>query len=570
MSTLPKSSGLPISTSAKTTGSLSATTQTIPIRSASQITQTLPTNDEVQSGIQSSESGTIEPSRSSNIGIEQVQSKTKVTINNPTGEKSTTVKTDESLENSDPISTGRVGLNKKLTQPTSSIPIPTSSALREQVALHIKGQMSKNTMGSKVTAIGKKKTIISPLEEIMTPSGPQQVLQKVITEKRVERSRMGEIVCRNLKAIETDLRTGETVQIEEEFQQLNPDYPVSEGPLKETVTIVSERDITESFETRRENVIRETIKLNTDVGMEYADVKQLVEEEKEDVENILFCKPPELINQLPALYPLHKRLNTLKLSPENILMIERSVINPQITADDALPEHTPELMSRLMETSAHMHLPSIPPQRIFNSLFHIGPNDDSLLIVSSITPGPLGDVVVPTEIPEMVHEQMLSIEMEETSIIVQNSSVKPPQDNFVESKPSNPRTRARRRRRYTPLTHESPPWDNVEMQLVIEAVGALPKSNIMPSDVEEKRRSGRLGKALVKGIEYVLEADPLQYCSSVQLRGSQPPPWFPGYMVALSDTSNIVEVAKSPSEVLFSAWKSVQPDVFSDDSILYN
>lgn len=31
-----------------------------------------------------------------------------------------------------------------------------------------------------------------------------------------------------------------------------------------------------------------------------------------------------------------------------------------------------------------------------------------------------------------------------------------------------------------------------------------------------------------------------------------------------------VEVARSPSQVMFAAWRSVQPEIFPDDSIVYN
>lgn len=92
--------------------------------------------------------------------------------------------------------------------------------LRKQVALQVKGAAAKAPPGSRITAAAAKKTTVPPMEEIMTPAGPQQVIQKVITEKRVERSKQGEVVSRNIKTIETDPRTGETTQVEEEVQKL--------------------------------------------------------------------------------------------------------------------------------------------------------------------------------------------------------------------------------------------------------------------------------------------------------------------------------------------------------------
>ncbi|KAL3268826.1 hypothetical protein HHI36_007920 [Cryptolaemus montrouzieri] len=425
-------------------------------------------------------------------------------------------------------------------------------------------------MGSKVTAVAVKKSKAAPLEKIMTPSGPQQIIQKTITEKRVERSKRGEIVFRNIKTIEVDPSTGDIIQVEEEVQKLNPDFPAPKGPVKEIVTIVSENDITASYETRRENRVQETIKLDPDMGMDLRQVSQLVDEEKEDVHNILQYLPPDLDNQSPEMYPLKKRLQALRLTSENISSLEKSVINPPPSADEPLAEASPELMAIVMNTAEKDAMPNAPPVQIFNSLFRAEPRDYPLLVVSSATPGPLGDVVVPITVPEVVHEDMLSQEMEEVSVIVQVGTVQPPTNGFSKSQPSRPKKRGRRKRQYTPLTEEDPPWDTDDLNVVMEALGARVNRSVHPTNVLETTQGGRLKSEIAKGIEYILDAEPLQYYSRVQLRGSQPPSWFPGYMVALTDMSNSVAIAKSPSQVLFSAWRSVQPDVFPDDSIVYN
>lgn len=59
--------------------------------------------------------------------------------------------------------------------------------------------------------------------------------------------------------------------------------------------------------------------------MDPQQVSQLVEEEKEDVENALRINPPELVNQSPERYPLKKRLQALRLSPENIALLEQVI-----------------------------------------------------------------------------------------------------------------------------------------------------------------------------------------------------------------------------------------------------
>lgn len=43
---------------------------------------------------------------------------------------------------------------------------------------------------------------------------------------------------------------------------------------------------------------------------------------------------------------------------------------------------------------------------------------------------------------------------------------------------------------------------------------------------------------------------------------------FSGYYVALPDISDGIRVMQSPSSVLISAWKAVQPQAFPDDSLI--
>lgn len=62
----------------------------------------------------------------------------------------------------------------------------------------------------------------------------------------------------------------------------------------------------------------------------------------------------------------------------------------------------------------------------------------------------------------------------------------------------------------------------------IEAVGAVPRENMFAANVLETTQAGNMNEEVSKGIEYFIDCNPLQYCSRVQLRGSQPPPWFPG------------------------------------------
>lgn len=68
----------------------------------------------------------------------------------------------------------------------------------------------------------------------------------------------------------------------------------------------------------------------------------------------------------------------------------------------------------------------------------------------------------------------------------------------------------------------------VDMPEACEAAGAVPRENLDASNIMETTQVGRMNEEVSKGIEYYIDCNPLQYCSRVQLRGSQPPPWFPG------------------------------------------
>lgn len=66
------------------------------------------------------------------------------------------------------------------------------------------------------------------------------------------------------------------------------------------------------------------------------------------------------------------------------------------------------------------------------------------------------------------------------------------------------------------------------MEYLVNIVGAEPPEVVDPFDLDELIKSGRLEEELANGIDYFVEADPIQYMSRVQLRGTQMPPYFPG------------------------------------------
>lgn len=66
-----------------------------------------------------------------------------------------------------------------------------------------------------------------------------------------------------------------------------------------------------------------------------------------------------------------------------------------------------------------------------------------------------------------------------------------------------------------------------DLEPLVNIVGAEPGVVLDPAHVPDLEPDN-LVQELSKGIEYFVSADPVQYMSRVQLRGTQPPPWFPG------------------------------------------
>lgn len=68
----------------------------------------------------------------------------------------------------------------------------------------------------------------------------------------------------------------------------------------------------------------------------------------------------------------------------------------------------------------------------------------------------------------------------------------------------------------------------IDMEHLVNVVGAVPAENVDPYNLDDLIISGQLEEELTQGIDYFVEADPVQYMSRVQLRGTQYPPYFPG------------------------------------------
>ncbi|KAH1005463.1 hypothetical protein HUJ04_006444, partial [Dendroctonus ponderosae] len=420
--------------------------------------------------------------------------------------------------------------------------------------------------GQKVFAQSSHRQKVQGQNAVKTPAGMERLLQQTYSEKRVERDDVAERVVKNFAITDMDDKAGGTrVTISE--QQLDPDYGLSsEG--KDVVTVKETVSVTPSYTSTAREVVHEVIKPRVQISP--SELANMVEEETQDVENTLKMVPPDLTFQEDR-YASKKRLQKLRLTTESILLLEESVVNPVPTADEALTETPPETLANIMHTIESGVTPECDPDQVFHTLFEEKSTEQSV-VLSSIGPGPLQDVVVPQVLSKNIHKESMTPDLTDLTNIYKNvTDAKdwPPVDIFasvMDDEAKSPK-KGIKSRPFKPLQDEEMPWAEEDLEPLVNIVGAEPAAVLEPFNIHELESSGNLETELSHGIEYFVEADPVQYMSRVQLRGSQPPSWFPGYIYALPEFADVVKLARNPDEVFASSWKSCRPKIIPDNSI---
>ncbi|CAH1117416.1 unnamed protein product [Phaedon cochleariae] len=459
----------------------------------------------------------------------------------------------------------------KLARP--SIPVRPQKPSQSQNEQRVRENLQNIAAGKpegKVSAKGKTISRLRP-PSIQTPMGPEPVLQKAVFEQRVERDTRGERIVENLVVADLDEATGQMQQIELGVQQLDPSHPMDEG--REVVGVTSTVSVTASYTTVEKEALRTiTQPLDTGAGLDPAMVAQLVEQEKEDVENTLKMIPPDL-DLTPGRHELKSRLQQMRLNSESMALLEQSIIQPEPTADEAQTDPSPEAMATVMHTVETGVTPQADPDEVFHSLFAETTNEHFIKL-SSVTPGPLQDVVVPTEeVPKDVHTEIVSAEMGQLADRLEGISEAeyiPHTDIFaqvMEDAKKSPSKGKNKPKAFPMIVNERSLWVNANLEHLVNVIGAEPADVLDPYDLDALDRSGELEKEMAHGMEYIVDSDPVQYASRVQLRGTQLPSYFPGYLVALPEFAETVRIARSPDEVFASAWKSAQPKYFAEESM---
>ncbi|XP_028132975.1 uncharacterized protein LOC114328344 [Diabrotica virgifera virgifera] len=422
---------------------------------------------------------------------------------------------------------------------------------------------------SKVSAKGKQ-SVKAPPETIETPAGVEPVLQKAVFEKRIEREKQGETFTKNVTISNLNERNEMDV-VEMGVQQMDPKFAKMDG--KEIIGVTSTISVTPSYTTVAKDYIRALTEEKGDLGLTPEEVSRLVEEETEDVENTLKMIPPDLVLS-PGRYEIKQRLQQLRINSESVALLEQSIIQPEVTADEAQYEPSPEAMAGVMHTVETGITPEATPDQVFNSLFQEPPNENYIKL-SSVTPGPLQDVVVPTEIPKEIHKEAVTDEMSKLTEKLNNMQPQdvPYVDIFTRVMGADPEYKypekgKNKPRQFETITDERSLWVNANLEHLVNVVGAEPMDVLDPFNLDDLERSENLVQEMANGMDYFVETNPVQYINRVQLRGSQQPSYFPGYNVAVPDFPDLMKIVQSPDEVFAIAWKSVQPKYFDEESMM--
>ncbi|EFA10360.1 uncharacterized protein LOC662593 [Tribolium castaneum] len=424
--------------------------------------------------------------------------------------------------------------------------------------------------GKKVRTVSASHSQIKP-PKVQTKRGEECVVQQMSLETTVQRCPRAEYIGKTMRGVDV-APSGVARQLELTSQQIDPTRGTESAGVNETVSVTSTLSITSGGKQLKKTYKKQTAiasKLAKKPNLNPHHINRLVKEETEDVENTLKMVPPSLVSSSIDKFPLKKKLQKLRLNAEPVSLLTQSVIHPAPTADEVDAEAPPELMATVMDAVEKGATPDSAPNQIFNSLF---PEvHEARIRVSSVAPGPLEDVVVPTDPAVRVVDEALSSEMEEFIASEIQNKQELPTDDLCSENNISATERAAKGENKAPemfLEGEPAPWEDFTVRKISTLVGGDPIDLLDTSDLSALETSADISKELANGIDYFLDADVVPYDTKIQIRGSKIPAWFPGYVSAFPHLPELVKVTKSPSEVLHAAWKAVQPKVFPDEPLL--
>ncbi|XP_049823074.1 titin isoform X7 [Aethina tumida] len=304
--------------------------------------------------------------------------------------------------------------------------------------------------------------------------------------------------------------------------------------------------------------------------IQYKNVKCLCPEEIESLV-ILEAKDCDIFSHIANTYlPLNpgnfaakKKLQELRL--QNLHTFYQSMFTslPAPSADAVQHEQSPEVLANFMHLLEQQIDPVLPPQVQFNHLFDssnssgIGGGGDSIYL-SSVADGHYQDVVVPLDGPTNPKIGLFTKEFRDVSIRFKNlGEGDAPSDDIFDSIKWNDFDIEKLNKTFADDTFTNDDF------YTARNLGAEPIKMLDVADQPEE-----LKKDMQSGIQYFVEACTPQYISRVQLRGHNPPTWFPGFYFSCTDTKEPIEVLRSPSQAFLRAWSVSDPRCFDECSVI--
>ncbi|CAH0555421.1 unnamed protein product [Brassicogethes aeneus] len=299
-------------------------------------------------------------------------------------------------------------------------------------------------------------------------------------------------------------------------------------------------------------------------------VMKLVEKERTEVETFS-TMASAYVPFNPSNFSPKQKLQQIRMNSETMAMLYKTILNPSPSADEAQYEPTPEMMVSIMQAIERKVEPTVDPTRQFNALFTSNKFDE-LVKMSPVAEGYFQDIVVPLSEAQHLHEELITRELRIATYKMEKAfrgkeDERPRNNLFAEVKPEVPLKEEKIKTTFE-MQGDSP-WGEEDLMPATNVIGAGPGPLVEAEDVKAMEGDGPKVIAMTKGIEYFVETETPLYESKVQLRGTNPPLYFPGYVYALPYTEDPVHLAKSPSEVFQKAWKSIHPNYFTERSVIY-
>lgn len=301
-------------------------------------------------------------------------------------------------------------------------------------------------------------------------------------------------------------------------------------------------------------------------------VSQMIDEENMELADITARELPELLNAMPTAYPLKKRFENLQLVSDSVSVLEQSLRQPDVDMPENEQEDVqPEILAKIMHTEETGLDLTAQPTTMYKRLFPEEGQEEQQKVDVSVAASQMQDVVVPTSTPSELHVNAVNPEIAQ-AVVATGAGTNPLPDNIYAEmvmkkegpKVSNVAKGIKVPKKGKALEKEEPPWGQQDAA-VAEVVGA-DYSNFLSVSVPDDEAAAAADTS--QRIEYLLTMDAPKYASSFRLRGTQNPPWFPGYLSAFPNTPEIIRREASPNDVLHKAYLMVQPNIFSEESFV--